>query len=476
MASNQQFTRLTALDQLMPRSYSPLILTFPISKMQVEATKSLLIESVKLLVTEIPFLTYTVIDSSTRKGEVELIEPSDGEVPSLLTVKDWMVAPNSNEWNKTYQELHQQHMPMSALDGEKLAPSCRLDPYFNRPSPVFVAQANIIDGGLLLCTLLHHSVMDGPAIGTVLQRWSENCRNLQSSTAGIISTLPEGSLDRTPVLQGGRKDEKIQGHPAYNIAQPESSLSVETQAAPPSPPPMTAVIFGIEKAAIARLKERINTHLKDQGRNDVWVSTNDVICAVIWQAITRARRESREDTEPVETSPTRPCRLIFAVNGRSKLSPPLPSTYLGNVNIITATANKLTSLLDGAVSAIENSALTIRQAILGVNDGVIRSLIDLVDSLEDLSSISVVFKPLTLDVAITSWIEMGVYELDWGEAIGGGKADYIRLTRVAFDGLCIVLPRKGKEDLEVLVGLKTEHMESLRRDDEFAKYASFKCE
>ena len=478
MASSERSTKLTALDQLMPRSYNPLILTFPVAKKHVEAATSLLTESVKMLIAEIPLLTYTVIGSMTRKGEVELNIPSDDNTLSLLTVKDWTATPNSDEWHLTYQELRDQHMPMSALDGGKLAPKCRLDPYFGKPSPVFIAQANIIDGGLLLCALLHHSVVDGPAISTVLQRWSANCRKIQHPDSEDIPPLPKGSLDRTPVLKGGRKDGKIRGHPAYNITQPESSPSVTdaAAAAPSSPPAMTAAIFEIQGSAIMRLKEEINARLKQHGRDGTWVSTNDVICAVLWHAITRARRDSPDDKRPIDVSATTPCQLIFAVNGRAKMSPPLPSTYLGNVNIITAATNELADLRDGSISAVEKSALTIRQAVLGVSDGTIRSLIDLVDSLESLCSISVAFKPCTLDLAITSWIEMGMYELDWGDAIGGGKMEYIRLTQAAFDGLCIVLPRKSKVDLEVVVGLRTEHMMNLKKDDEFTNYVHFKCE
>jgi len=39
------------------------------------------------------------------------------------------------------------------------------------------------------------------------------------------------------------------------------------------------------------------------------------------------------------------------------------------------------------------------------------------------------------DLAITSWVGLGLYDLDWGNVVGGGKADFIRIPNAEFDGL-----------------------------------------
>ena len=87
------------------------------------------------------------------------------------------------------------------------------------------------------------------------------------------------------------------------------------------------------------------------------------------------------------------------------------------------------------------------------------------------------------DLAITSWADLGLQELDWGAAVGGGggsRAESVKVLKAQFGGLCIVLPRlmgggDGDDDdddddergLDVLVVLREEHLERLKGDEVF---------
>lgn len=61
---------------------------------------------------------------------------------------------------------------------------------------------------------------------------------------------------------------------------------------------------------------------------------------------------------------------------------------------------------------------------------------------------------------------MGLYDVCFGE--GMGRSDLIRLPYInSADGVAIVLPRKRgvkREMLEVVIMLRTDHMEGLERN------------
>jgi hypothetical protein len=70
------------------------------------------------------------------------------------------------------------------------------------------------------------------------------------------------------------------------------------------------------------------------------------------------------------------------------------------------------------------------------------------------------------DVTITSWADMDLYNVDFGE--GMGKPELLRLPYTdSADGVAIVLPRKRgveREMIEVVIMLRRDHMEELEKD------------
>lgn len=341
------------------------------------------------------------------------------------------------------------------------------------------AQMNIIEGGCLLCVCVHHSVMDGNGLAAVLRCWAHHCRGLQNLFEPT-SELPgwsDQSLDRSQLLNGGLETH-IKNFPGYEITPPaqQSIASDGKQPVVPSIPPMTAAIFELDMNAIVSLKHEILEHLDGLGQEKVWVSTNDVLCTVLWRAITRARALSDAGQQSEDES-TAQVGLGMAVNGRARFNPPLPATYVGNFNVYSMVTCELPLSRFPSLSSLGKTALAIRGSINAIDDTYIRSLIHLVDSLPDATAVQPAFKSfLGKDLAITSWADLGLYDLDWGAAIGGGKIDFVRIPKVGFDGLCIVLPPMENGAVEVIVGLKQQDMDVLKDDEAFLQYASLKCQ
>jgi hypothetical protein len=80
-----------------------------------------------------------------------------------------------------------------------------------------------------------------------------------------------------------------------------------------------------------------------------------------------------------------------------------------------------------------------------------------------------------MDVTVTSWANMGVYGVDFGEGVG--RPCFMRVPRAETDGFVIVLPRRrgevvevGEEGIEVVVAMHPEDMAALEGDAVWRSY------
>jgi len=76
------------------------------------------------------------------------------------------------------------------------------------------------------------------------------------------------------------------------------------------------------------------------------------------------------------------------------------------------------------------------------------------------------------DLTITSWADLGLYEVDFGAAMG--ISDFVRIPESPADGVCIVMPRRksmegaeSEEMVEVVVILKKDDMDTLEQDSDW---------
>ena len=378
----------------------------------------------------------------------------------------------------TMQELSEECYPMSKLDGDVLAPLPTM-PDSQKPLPVFAAQFNYVDGGALLCAAFHHSALDAVGFANVLKIWARYSRlqqqpNLDSNpTARYIQDV---DLDRKQ-LKGSERAGEASEFPEYSILspQPETAAGDAGTGKSYSLPDMTSAIFHFSTESLRELKHQVKSSMMPQKAEGTWVSANDALCALLWQRISLARfapplssSSNAEENMPLPSH----SMLGFAVNGRSKLSPPLSATYLGNVNLYGTSKLPLQQVL--ADNSLVDIALSIRRAVISIDNDRIQRTISFIEKLPDVSLVVPGFKNfLGPDLAITSWADLEVCDLDWGEALGGRAVNF-RIPKAQFDGLCIILPQKADGGLEVVVGLRTMEMERLKADDVFMRFASIR--
>lgn len=473
-SSNDQATEdlviLSPLDQIMPRVYVRLILCLPSPGSSEEdhgIIFSALEKGLQNTLAEIPYLGGVVVEGKDKSGKVH-IAPGPGVMLRLKTFGD--------DANMSYQKWKDSHFPLSCLDGLK-APVDLIPLESN--SPVMAAQVNILQDGVLLAIGIHHSAMDAAGYATVLKTWASNTKSnfpsdgTSGDEAAKPTSLPKlasNSLDRNPLMKASTaadvdRQADIKNYPQYKL-EPTPPPAKDTEDAPIAPtftlPPMARTLFYFAAPKLAALKFSASP-------SSSFVSTNDALCALLWSSIARARTWPDNATEGQEP----PSSLLgFAVDGRRRLSPPLPPTYLGNVNIYASARLPVSTL--SKTTELNSIAPAIRAANAELDNDRIQDVIALVNSLANVTDLKPGFNSfLGPDLAITSWRDMGLIGLDWGAGIG--KIEAVRFPETGFDGLCIILPALADGGLEVVVGLEECAMERLKGDETFMAAAEVRC-
>nr|AXN55972.1 hydroxycinnamoyl transferase [Plagiochasma appendiculatum] len=218
---------------------------------------------------------------------------------------------------------------------------------------------------------------------------------------------------------------------ANDYAVPKSA-KVETV------PPMAVEVFKFTREQLAALKKKAM-----EGGNAVPYSTYEMLSAHIWKCVSKARGLQGPQLT----------KLYIATDGRSRMVPPLPKGYFGNV-IFTATP------ITAAGELLENpthfGARKIHECVARMDDDYLKSALDYLELQPDLSKLvrgAHTFRSPNL--GITSWARLPLYEADFG----WGRPIFMGPAVIAYDGLCYVLPSPINDgSLSISLGLRADYM------------------
>ncbi|ROV97351.1 hypothetical protein VMCG_06910 [Cytospora schulzeri] len=189
--------------------------------------------------------------------------------------------------------------------------------------------------------------------------------------------------------------------------------------------------------------------------SETFVSTDDVLTAFIWQAITRTRQARLQQQQRDSSSPA--TTLTRNVDVRRHFG--LPSTYPG----LVTTASSHTYPADELVSSRDLGSIASGLRAALNRDSLVRSTrvqataISRDQDAEAKKSIAATSDPC-LDVRVSSWAKEDFYDLDFGPLLG--RPEVVRRPRFvdgAREGLVYFIPKN--RDGEIVVGL------CLRGDD-----------
>ncbi|KAM3336982.1 shikimate O-hydroxycinnamoyltransferase [Capsicum galapagoense] len=278
-------------------------------------------------------------------------------------------------------------------------------------------------GGVALGGGVFHTLSDGLSSIHFINTWSDIARGLSVAIPPFIDrTLLRARDPPTPVF------EHVEYHPPPTL----NSSVKNRESMGPKPSKTTMLKFTSEQLGLLKSKS------KHEG------STYEILAAHIWRCTCKARALPDDQLT----------KLHVTTDGRSRLCPPLPPGYLGNV-VFTATPIAKSSELQS--EPLVDSAKRIHSALVKMDDNYLRSALDYLELQPDLSTLirgPTYFASPNLN--INSWTRLPVHDSDfgWGRPIHMGPA------LIIYDGTVYIIPSPNKKDknLHLAVCLDAEHM------------------
>nr|GMC68493.1 shikimate O-hydroxycinnamoyltransferase-like [Ipomoea batatas] len=309
-----------------------------------------------------------------------------------------------------------------SLELRKLLPSVHTSGDISSFPLAFFQVTRFKCGGVSLGTGIFHTLADGLSALHFINTWADLARGLSVAIPPFI--------DRT-ILRAGDPPRPAFKHIEYD---PPPTLLSKLQGANNS----TTAMLKIAPQQLALLK----TKSGHEG------STYEILAAHIWRCVCKARGLPDDQTT----------KLYIATDGRSRLCPPLPPGFLGNVIFTTTPVAESGEL---QAEPLARSAKRIHGALVRMDDEYLRSALDYLECQPDLSKLvrgSNYFASPNLN--INSWTRLPVHNSDfgWGTPVHMGPA------LILYEGTVYILPSPNKDrSLTLAVCLDADHMPLFQR-------------
>ncbi|XP_020205467.1 spermidine hydroxycinnamoyl transferase [Cajanus cajan] len=218
----------------------------------------------------------------------------------------------------------------------------------------------------------------------------------------------------------------------------------------------SAVLLKLTAKQVEKLKKKANEQPVKEGSRHY--SRFEAITAHIWRCASKAR----------ELDEKQPTLLRFNVDIRNRLIPPLPRNYFGNALVATVTPKCYAGEIMS--KPLSYAAQKVREANEMVSNEYIRSQSEAVLGQEHLDCIKAFFMgqgerslahfPGNPNIQITSWMNLPVYEADFG----WGKPIYFGLGYVnSHDRALILLSPEGDGSVIVSIHFQIAHMQLFKK-------------
>ncbi|KAM4109596.1 hypothetical protein ACJW30_03G131700 [Castanea mollissima] len=182
----------------------------------------------------------------------------------------------------------------------------------------------------------------------------------------------------------------------------------------------------------------------------------EALSAFIWSRF-MASTQPKSDPNKIYT-------VLHAINLRTRLDPPLPNNYFGNVSRIAISVPSMDA--DNRYSDIVNQ---VRKSIRDVNVDYVKKLQESEDHLNFMKERSAsISKGEVVPFSFTSLCRFPIYEADFG----WGKPVWVGSARLTFKNLVTFFDAKSGNGIEAWVNLKEDDMAKFERDEEFLTHVS----
>ena len=418
------------------------------------------------LTSAFPFLAGQIVlegRTATSSGTYSIAPYSPHDGKSLITRKDCTtICPN-------FEEMDTAQAPFSMLPGDVLSPTKGMGNVYDysETRPVLLTQANIVHGGVLLCFSSHHNTLDMNGQGQMIKFFAAACRGEDFST----SDLEIGNMDEHHFLKLLGDGEQLA---SLDHMRRASTLN-------PLPPPQTNGeredgvgqkpswrYWRFPASNLTKLKNLATPERSSDTSEQQWISTNDALVAFYVQRLTALRLQSPKSHVENDT----PIGVNRAADGRSKVSPPVPASYMGHM--VVASQTDFSSASDLVSAPLCEVALAFRKSLNALDDNLVRSLATALSKTDDKTTIFYGAHHVPgQNLMITSWAGLGLYSTDFGDVFGkeNGKPVFVRrpdLTEVP--DMVYVMPKAEGGGIDFGCCLREEEWEMLRGDEGWLRY------
>ncbi|KAL7940839.1 transferase [Trichoderma barbatum] len=385
---------LFPVDQILPRIFFPII--------QQGLTRIAAI---------LPHLTSFLVDDNCRAGNIPLVcgrDTIDNILKNLVS-----------------------HCPRISLFHPHIPEVPRAAPW-----PVMRAEVTRTRGVYPLVVLVHHCVFDGVASSELVNLWATCCRH---NSLGRPLEISEARLNWKVLLEDDFECKRSRAAEIFKATNGRCSLSrafsfflrLSSPIFSKYPQPYWPItLYRLPYDKLRGLKRSLNQFASKLGVR--FLSTNDVVSALVWSCATSTQRQ--------RWSFTSHCSTGLSVNFQSRLQPRLPDDFLEGTSF----------------ESLAHVAAAIRQGVDGH-----------VDCQEDSSKLK--WRPMKLnEFHIASWANKRIYDADWGPQIR--KCEALRVAQIALVPMCVILPpRHGLGSKEGQYGDIKLRFRKLKLMSEFAE-------
>lgn len=424
--------------------YTQLCFTFPLDTSDPASTRtveSFLQKGLERLTQNVAWVGGRVVKSHAGHREIQV----SGSTPSLTLKLLETELP-------TYEHMRRAGFPFSMLDEKAIAPRPTLPGLNENDTPVFMLQANFVQGGVLLVVNAQHNCMDLRGQAQLIELFAQACRGKDFSPAQLeVANMTEYRLTppsgASPTVQGSIHSDRRDRSPqqGHNLQDHERSRWS---------------YFAFSAANLRRLK-----NLATADKFCDFISTDDALSALLWQASLRCRKVRLSSTDVVST-------FERQVDARKHVG--APHAYMGNMVFKSSMKLRVADVDDmslGQVASHLRQALFPEPTIEHQMRVAAEKAQAAMDNAAQIQAPTRQSLPLT-DFRLSSWAQEKCCDVNFGGRLGVPEA-VRRPSFEAWEGLSYFLPRTRSGDIFVAVCLNDGDLGMLREDKEFCSFGAF---
>ncbi|KAJ4346534.1 uncharacterized protein N0V89_010465 [Didymosphaeria variabile] len=431
----------------LSRLYTQLCFCFPLPNCprRTENTITHLQNGLNVLTSNFPWVAGQVIQADDGAFTIVPLEKSP-----KLRVQD------RSSQLPTFEEYRNMGFPFKWLDEKDIASHSTLPDGRDVPAPVLALQATFITGGVFLTFSAQHNCMDMAGQCQMILLFAKACHEAVPFTSEEIKT---GNLSRKRIIPPLDDLPKISEELVAKApnSKPSHACEAEAEAKP------TWSYFLLSCTTLLTLKLRAQKDI-----HTTFISTDDALCAFIWQQVTKARLCRLQDMSASTQS-----TFERQVDVRKHLG--LPTTYTGNAVYKTSTTQSIENIISKSLGYLASELRASLSPTPDLGHSARKAATILYQQLQSNKPDAVTVTRGNLpamDIKMSSWAKEDCYNFDFGGVLG--KPEAVRRPNFeGWEGLSYFMPKSRDGEIAVAVCLRDEELRFLQIDEEFSRFARY---